>query len=146
TARARISTTEGGWRAAGTVTLMTRVYLSSTFRDLVDCRAAVRDALRRQGVDGVSMEDYVAEDARPLDKCLADVGRCDLYIGVFAWRYGFVPPGEPRSITELEYREARRLGIDCLIFLLREEAPWPRSRMDFGPPADRIEALRNELA
>lgn len=124
---------------------MTRAYLSSTYSDLRDCREAVRVALTRQSVDLLAMEGYVANDERPLDKCLADVAKCDLYIGIFAWRYGFVPPGHAQSITELEYREAVRLGIPCLIFLLAEEAWWPRPSMDLGTKAAPIEALRAEL-
>jgi hypothetical protein len=124
---------------------MTRAYLSSTYSDLRDCREAVRVALTRQSVDVLAMEGYVAGDERPLDKCLADVAKCDLYIGIFAWRYGFVPPGHAQSITELEYREALRLNIPCLIFLLAEDAWWPRPSMDLGTKAAPIEALRAEL-
>jgi hypothetical protein len=41
--------------------------------------------------DVIAMEHYVAADQRPLDKCLEDVCGCDLYIGLFAWRYGYIP-------------------------------------------------------
>ncbi|WP_422772741.1 HEAT repeat domain-containing protein [Plantactinospora sp. WMMC1484] len=125
---------------------MTKVYVSATFRDLQECRAAVQLALRRLRVEDVAMESYVAEDRRPLERCLADVAECDVYVGIFAWRYGFVPAGYDRSITELEYREALTGGKPCLIFLLDEEAPWPRSFVDRGADADKIEALRAELA
>ncbi|MEV4626502.1 HEAT repeat domain-containing protein [Micromonospora sp. NPDC049523] len=125
---------------------MTKVYVSATFRDLQECRAAVQLALRRLRVEDMAMESYVAEDRRPLERCLADVRECDVYVGIFAWRYGFVPPGYGRSITELEYREALNNGKPCLIFLLDEEAPWPRRFVDRGPEAEQIEALRAELA
>ncbi|MDG4827873.1 HEAT repeat domain-containing protein [Solwaraspora sp. WMMD1047] len=125
---------------------MTKVYVSATFRDLQECRAAVQLALRRLRVEDMAMESYVAEDRRPLERCLADVRDCDVYIGIFAWRYGFVPPGFDQSITELEYREALAGGKQCLIFLLSEDAPWPRNVVDRGADADRIEALRAELA
>ncbi|MBE1485775.1 HEAT repeat domain-containing protein [Plantactinospora soyae] len=124
---------------------MTKVYVSATFRDLQECRAAVQLALRRLRVEDVAMESYVAEDRRPLERCLADVADCDIYIGIFAWRYGFVPDGYDRSITELEYREALTAGKPCLIFLLDEEAPWPRNFVDRGPAAEKIESLRAEL-
>ncbi len=39
----------------------------------------------------IAMEDYVATDQRPTEKCLADVAASDLYIGIFAWRYGYIP-------------------------------------------------------
>jgi Domain of unknown function (DUF4062) len=70
---------------------MSTIYLSSTYDDLKDHRAAVAQVLRRAGHTVIGMEDYAAYDERPRDKCVADVVRSDLYVGLFAWRYGFVP-------------------------------------------------------
>jgi hypothetical protein len=98
------------------------------------------------------MEDYVAADQRPLERCLQDVAACDLYVGIFAWRYGYVPKvGNPerRSITELEYRHAGELHKPRLIFLLSPDAPWPTSAVDAITGEEqagaRIKDLRNEL-
>ena len=102
-------------------------------------------AIRRLGHVDIAMEYYVAEDARPLDRCLRDAGSCDLYVGLFARRYGFCPPGQQRSITELEFRAARAAGIDCLCFLLPEDAPWPDEYVEGGAGADKLAALRAEL-
>lgn len=104
---------------------MARVYVSSTFSDLKGYRERVRHALRRRGHEDVAMELYGAEDKRPLDKCLADVAEADLYIGIFAWRYGYIPPDEHLSITELEYEAASQADKSCLLFLVAENAPWP---------------------
>ena len=126
---------------------MARIYVSSTFSDLQDYRKAVSVALRRLGHEDVAMEYYVAEDKRPLDRCLEDVGSCDAYVGIFAWRYGYVPDtGNPDqlSITELEYRRAKAVGKTCLIFLISEDADWPKAKMEI-PAMGRIEALRHEL-
>jgi hypothetical protein len=89
------------------------------------------------------MEYYGAADERPVDKCLRDVEECELYIGIFALRYGFVPPGQDYSITELEYRRAREKGIPRLIFLA-EEATWPFSKAEIAA-LPKITALREEL-
>jgi hypothetical protein len=107
-----------------------RVYLSSTYQDLVGYRRKVDAALRQLGYDVVAMESYVAMDARPVDRCLADVQASDVYVGVFAWRYGFIPSGYDRSITELEYEEAGRAGRERLIFLARDDAPWPPNQIE----------------
>jgi hypothetical protein len=128
---------------------MARVYISSTFSDLEEHRRTVGSALRRLGHEDVAMEYYVAEDKRPLDRCLSDVESCDVYVGIFAWRYGYIPNvnyPDGRSITELEYRKAREKGVPRLIFLLSEDALWPRSKQDKGAAADKIETLRQELA
>jgi HEAT repeat protein len=129
-----------------------KIYLSSTYSDLVAERKAVYETLRRLRHDVIAMEDYVATDRRPLDTCLADVASCDLYIGLFAWRYGYIPATdnpEGRSITALEYDKAHTRGRSCLIFLLHEDAAWPRRWMDAVTGEQKrgalIDALRQEL-
>lgn len=129
-----------------------KIYLSSTFADLEQYRERVYRELRTLRHDVIAMEDYVAADKRPLDQCLADVRKADIYIGLFAWRYGYVPAeGNPqkRSITELELREAERLGKPRLLFVLKETAPWPPSMMDVttgeNKAGAKIRALRETL-
>jgi hypothetical protein len=110
-----------------------KVYVSSTYRDLREHRAAVDRALRRMGHDVIGMEQYVAEGGRPLQRCLADVRLADVYVLILAWRYGYVPTTdnpEALSITELEYRQAVANGKPILGFMLAPDAPWPPSEMD----------------
>jgi hypothetical protein len=74
------------------------------------------------------MEDYVATDTYPLSKCLADVAACDIYVGVIGWHYGYIPDKDnpqKKSITELEYRQADKSNLPCLVFLSEKDAPWP---------------------
>jgi hypothetical protein len=120
-----------------------RVYVSSTYQDLQDCRRAIRFALQRMGLDDIAMETYTAGEERPVDRCLDDVRSADIYVGVLAWRYGFVPAGGHTSITELEYRAAGEAGIPRLIFVLDSDAPWPRSAMD--KDSAQIEAFRDHV-
>jgi hypothetical protein len=127
---------------------MAKIYISSTFGDLKEFREEVYRALRQMRHDVVAMEDYAASDQRPLDVCLADVRACDIYVGIFAWRYGFIPPKdnpERRSITELEFRQAIKTGKTCLIFLLGEDVPWPPSLMEKGEGGERLQQLRAEV-
>jgi hypothetical protein len=59
---------------------------------------------------------------------------------------GYIPDGYDKSMTEIEYRKAVEAGKDCLIFLLHEEAPWPRKFVDKGENLDKVEALRNDFS
>src|SRR5690242_18143970 len=105
--------------------------------------------LRKMGVEVVGMEDYGASDERPLQRCLTDVGRCDIYLGIFAWRYGFVPDADNPdrlSITELELREAVRLRKPRLLFLLEDDYSWPPPAIDQGDDRKRIDRLRGDVA
>lgn len=124
---------------------MATVYLSSTYKDLQPHREAVARRLRQvPGVTVIAMEEYVAKDERPAERCVADVQAADLYVGIVAWRYGFVPPGETRSITELEFRAAEP-ARKCLCFVLDPQVPWSPEQTDAmsgeNDPA-RVKALR----
>jgi formylglycine-generating enzyme required for sulfatase activity len=133
---------------------MIRIYLSSTFEDLQDYRKAVFDALRRVShYKVIAMEDYVAMDQRPVEKCLRDVADSHIYVGLFGFRYGYVPPpehGNPDrlSITELEFRHAQDLGKPYLIFVADLDANLSR-KFDDKYAGDvegkNISRLREEL-
>jgi predicted NACHT family NTPase len=125
---------------------MARVFVSSTFKDLEECRKKVSHVLRQIGHEDIAMENFVAEDKRPLDKCLEAVVSSDLYIGIFAMRYGYKPPRHRKSITELEYRKAVECGINCLIFLLHEDVSWPIKFIDKGEDSVKLESLKKELS
>jgi hypothetical protein len=116
------------------------------------------------GHQPIGMEDYVAEGARPLHRCLADVAASDAYAAIIAWRYGFVPTdaGSPgaalpagttlgtTSITEHELRQAVQSGKPVLVFVLDPEADWPSSQFDAvsgeGSQGAAISRLRQELS
>jgi Domain of unknown function (DUF4062) len=125
---------------------MKKVYISSTYKDLIEYRKAAYEALRKIRYNVVCMEDYVARDDRALAACEADVEACDIYVGIFAWRYGHIPNDDDnkalRSITELEYRKASGKKT-CLVFLLSDEAPWPSTLRDAETDEeDRGECIR----
>jgi formylglycine-generating enzyme required for sulfatase activity len=132
---------------------MTTIYLSSTYEDLKEYREVVYKALRQSGYDVIAMEDYVAADQRPVEKCLEDVAKADIYVGIFAFRYGYVPPESHKnrdglSITELEFRQAESFKKPCLAFVVSETKSWPpmfddaRKGKDKG---ERINRLRQYL-
>ena len=96
------------------------VYLSSTLRDLADERDAVEQVLTQQGY-GV-LQSYSADEQSVRDSCVADVASCAIYVGIVGLRYGHCPADPDGtagscSITELEFREAQRLGKPCYVFI-----------------------------
>ena len=134
-----------------------RVYLSSTFEDLQEYRAAVFVALEKAGLDVARMEAYTAADERPLDLCLRDVAQSEIYVGLYAWRYGYEPPadhGNPqgKSITELEYRQAEAGKLRKLLFFAHPDTKdrWPNRFKDEvtgeGERGEKLNAFRKELS
>jgi hypothetical protein len=121
---------------------MGRIYISSTYEDLVDMRKAALEAARRLEHQPVGMEDYGAYERQPLDRCLDDVRSCDALVGILGWRHGFVPSGESQSIARLEYEAAGKAGIPRLIFLSPPRDRWNRTQ-DADPSA--IQAFRDTV-
>jgi hypothetical protein len=95
-----------------------KAFLSSTFKDLEQHRAAVIARLRRlDGVQVRCMEDFGARPDSPKEFCVREARECDLFIGVIGHLYGFIPEGDDTSITEQEYQAAEDAGRDMLLFV-----------------------------
>ena len=94
-----------------------RIFLSPTFVDLQAHRVAVHDMIERMGHFTIGMERFGAQDGDAQSVSLEQLAAADLYLGVIAWRYGFIPPDQPLSVTQQEYQEATRLGLPRYLFL-----------------------------
>ncbi|HEY1048850.1 MAG TPA: DUF4062 domain-containing protein, partial [Prosthecobacter sp.] len=86
----------------GQVTAM----ISSTSYDLPQHRAEVREACLAAGVFPLDMKYLPNRDASGAAVSLEMVDKADIYIGIFAWRYGSVPKRRKISITEMEFNRA----------------------------------------
>ncbi len=96
---------------------MVTIYLSSTLKDLLPEREAVKQALSGMAV---VKESYDADKSSVRASCLKDVEGCDVYVGLIGLRYGFIPPGKSKSITELEFDQAQNSKKRILLFIKNE--------------------------
>jgi hypothetical protein len=76
--------------------------ISSTVRDLPEHREQARDACLRQGFVPSMMENWPAIDADGVRASLDKVDEAQVYIGIFGFRYGYVPTSSSTSVTEME--------------------------------------------
>lgn len=98
-----------------------RIFVSSVQKELAAERSALRDylsgdVLMRRFFDPFLFEDQPAVDIRADQLYLAEVERCDIYLGIFGEEYGF-ENSEGLSPTHLEFRKATELGKQRLIFV-----------------------------
>lgn len=121
------------------------VFISSTSSDLVEHRAAVNEALRRGGYHAVDMEYFGARSGDPTTACLDEVEEADIFVGIYARRYGFVPDGSDVSITEMEFDYARHLDKQCYCFILDENHDWPAELTEDGVGAAKLDALKARI-
>ncbi len=123
-----------------------RIFISSTFVDLHEFREAVQDAIRQYGAIDISMEQFGARDNRPKDECLRLIKEeSDVFVGIYAHRYGHVPKGDQVSITEAEYDAATAAGLERLIYLIDETTPWPPPKMDTGRAVGKLRKFKEKL-
>lgn len=108
-----------------------RIFVSSTYADLVEYRQAASSAIIGLGHQSDDMELWSADDRSGVTYSVDRVKQCDVFVLLLAHRYGTIPAGEQYSITELEYRAARDAGIPVLAFFVDPEVPWPPQDIDW---------------
>lgn len=125
---------------------MEKVFISSTFQDLSEYRTAIREMIRRQGLIDIAMEHLGARDERPKEECLRIIREeSDIFIGIYAHRYGYIPPDNGISITESEYIEAITHSIPTLVYLIYDDTPWPPAYVDEGESRRKLNIFKSRL-
>ena len=122
------------------------MFVSSTYKDLADFRMSVAKAVRQLGGTDISMENFGARDERPKDVCLNLIStQSDVFVGIYAHRYGYIPDGEVVSITEAEYDAASTANIPRLIYLVDDATPWVPANVDRRAAGAKLRKFKNRL-
>ncbi len=112
-----------------------KVFISSTYLDLKDYRQVAITVVNRYQCAPLAMEFFLAQPAEPSRAAEKEVRACDVFVGLYAHRFGFVPEGQPKSITQQEYELARQLKKDCLCFLVQKGFAWNPELIEFDKHA-----------
>ena len=125
---------------------MVQVFLSSTARDLSECRRLAYHAIEGLlGYHCVRMEDFGAWDIASDELCIQRVGACDLFVILAGPLYGSVVESG-RSYTEREYDTAESLNIPCLCFLSCDDFLIPAALSETASNRRKQEAFRRRLS
>ena len=111
-----------------------RIFISSVQREFARERGRLRDYLRgdplmRRFFDVFLFEEVPASDRRPDRVYLDEVGRCDIYVGLFGRDYGS-EDAEGVSPTERELDRATELEKHRLIFVKGADVSGRHPKMD----------------
>lgn len=123
---------------------MTKVFISSTSADLQSYRLRAIKVCNILGLQPIAMEFFGTRNKKPVDLIQELVSESDIYLGIFAHRYGYIPEDETRSMTHIEFDTATSLGIPRLCFLVDPVYPWDISNIDFKYK-DQLDALKAEI-
>lgn len=124
-----------------------RVFISSTFTDLVGHRAALFSTLTDNNVKVLGMEFFGSRPGAPKEECLAEVRTAHIFVLVLGMRYGSIDAETGLSFTHLEYLEAQRASKPCLIYHIDEARhPVLPKDVDIGDSGVKLKTLKEAVA
>jgi Domain of unknown function (DUF4062) len=125
------------------------VMISSTFTDLQRHREVLIEALGRADLKAIAMENDSAKPMDMITSSLQMVRDCSAYIALIGHKYGQVPVSpsqnpERRSVTELEFEEAQKLGRPILLFIMSEAHTLTKADVETNKAREKkLNAFRN---
>lgn len=119
------------------------IFISSTSADLAEFRKAAIHVAQRLGMRIVHMEDFGPDPRNAVALCEEKVRSADIFLGLYAFRYGFEPAGFGGvSITQMEYEWAAKAGLTILVFMMGDDVPWPPMHVDTGESRAKLDRFR----
>ncbi|HLL75616.1 MAG TPA: DUF4062 domain-containing protein [Pyrinomonadaceae bacterium] len=122
-----------------------KTFLSSTYIDLIEHRKLAVEALERLGQEVGRMEVFGARPEEPSKACLSEIEACDVFVGIYAHRYGYIPPGSQISITEAEYDHAAEHKKPIFCFMVDEDYPWPPKMIEAQPGKSKLDDFKRRV-
>lgn len=124
---------------------MKKVFVSSTYIDLIPHRKSVWELLKNFNAEVKGMEEFGARSSAPLETCIEQAFESDIYVGIIGMRYGSIDERTGKSFTEVEYETAFKQKEEVLIYLFDEyEGLITPSQIDFQN-YKKLESFKNKL-
>ncbi len=122
------------------------VFISSTSIDLPLHRQKIIEILNLLHFQPIGMEYWGATGEKSLDLCKKHVCEADIFIGIYAHRYGWCPDGETeKSITELEFDWAVERSIPRLCFCMDQRHLITIDTIEFEKRG-KLEAFKKRIS
>ncbi|BAQ43948.1 DUF4062 domain-containing protein [Methylobacterium aquaticum] len=122
-----------------------QVFISSTYRDLIEERRDIARSVLDLGHIPAAMEYFPAMDQEQLEYIKLIIDQCDYYILVIAGKYGSVDE-EGTSYTEREYDYAMSKGKIVLGFPIANIDKLPRDQTETTQDAiDKLDKFKSKL-
>ena len=110
-----------------------RVFISSTYEDLIEERKEVTQALLEMDCFPTGMELFQASNDTQWELIKRVIDSCDYYVVIVAGRYGSIHEETKKSFTQMEYEYALESGIPILGFIHKDLASLPHNKVDNLP-------------
>lgn len=113
-----------------------QIFISSTYKDLIEARNKVRDAILSMMHFPIGMEMFNAADEEQWEIIQETIDSSDYYVLILGQRYGsLIESGADAGIsyTEKEFRYAREKKIPILVFIIGDDVPVKPEFMEKNP-------------
>lgn len=117
-----------------------QVFISSTYRDLIEERKKALDILLMADCIPAGMEAFVATDLAQFEVIKKVIDLCDYYMLIIGKKYGSVNPETGISYTEMEYDYAISKEIPVLVFALDDSVELPPEKCE--EDAEKLKKLQ----
>ena len=98
-----------------------QVFVSSTYRDLIDERQAAVEAILRAGHIPAGMELFAAQNKPQMEVIREWIEESDIFCLILGARYGSIEPESGKSYVESEYDHALARGKPIFSLVLQEK-------------------------
>jgi hypothetical protein len=118
-----------------------KVFISSTSVDLAEYRQAAYEVCNRLQIVPIGMEQFESMGVGASAGSTQKLDDADVYVGIFANRYGYIEPGHDVSVTEVEFDHAGARGLDRLCFVSTDAAGLPV----YPENQDKLDAFKTRV-
>jgi len=91
------------------------------------------------------MEHLGASADTAISVSLRMVDEADIYIGVYGFRYGYVPHGHQKSVTHLEYLRAVARNLPRIVLIMDADHPLRAGDVETGAGATKLEEFKAKV-
>lgn len=122
-----------------------QVFVSSTYKDLIEERAAVTQCLLEMGYIPVGMEQFPASNMSQMEYIKMMLDDCDYYILILAGKYGSTD-SDGVGFTEKEYDYAIKKGIPVMSFIIKDPGTLQSQKCEVSDEGRaKLTAFRNKV-
>jgi hypothetical protein len=125
--------------------MVKKVFISSTYLDLKQFRQNLWDTLNQPEIEILGMEEFGARSATPLETCLSEVKRCDIFICLIGYKLGSIDKLHKKSFTQLEYEVAFEEHKDILIYFMADDILLLPNQIDLGNNSIKLQRFKKLL-
>ena len=121
-----------------------KIFVSSTFKDLIDERIKVMTTIVNCGHLPIGMEQFPAAPIEAWEYIKLLIDNADYYLLLLAGKYGTVHPKTGKSYTQMEYEYAKENGVPVIFLTYKDVNKLPFGQCESDPAIrQKLEEFRN---